>query len=142
MDQISTAYVASAAIQLGSISAFLGGFAATFLATLLIVRHRSRAAAATIGLSAAAAVGFIVCVVGSTSVSAGLHPEAPGGAGTREYLARAEALMTLGFMVGVLALLAAIAASGWLRSRPMGWTTTLLSAVGLAAVIYLTVRVG
>jgi hypothetical protein len=142
MNEVSAAYVASAATQLGSISAFLGGFAATFLAALLIVRHRSRAAGATIGLSATASVGFIVCVVGSTALSAGLHPDAPSGPGTRDYLGDVQVVMTLGFMLGVVALLSALGVSGWLRSRPMGGTTTLLSAAGLAAVLFLTVRVG
>lgn len=141
MEEVSAAYAVSAATQLGSISAFLGGFAATFLATLLVVRHRSLASGATIGLSATSAVGFIVCVVGSTAVSAGRHPEAPGGSGQMAYLAQATTVMTLAFMLGILALLGALAMSGWIRSRTLGRVTSALSFVGLIAVLFLTVRV-
>lgn len=142
MEPVSAAYLASAATQLGSISAFLGGFSATFLATLLIARHRSRAASVTIGFSATSAVGFIVCVVASTALVAGLHPDAPAAYNTPDYLRRVQAMMTFGFMLGITALLVSVAASGWIRSRTMGSVTTGLSLAGFAAVIFLTVRVG
>jgi hypothetical protein len=138
----SAAYLTMAAGQMGSISAFLGGFAATFLATLLIVPSRSRAAGVTIGGAAVSSVGFIVCVVGATTLVGGLHPDAPRGYNGADYLARVHVLMTLGFLVGMLALLCSVATSGWIRSRTMGRVTTGVSLAGLAAILFLTVRIG
>lgn len=139
---MSPAYLASTAAQLGSISAFLGGFAATILATLVVSGIRSRPAALTIGLSAAAALAFIVSVVATTAFSAGVHPDAPSELAGPDRALQIRALMTLGFMVGVLCLMGAVAASGWLRSRGMGWLTTTLTLLAGAAVVFLTVRVG
>lgn len=142
MEQISSAYLSSVAIQFGTISAFLGGFAATFVATLLISRHKSRATGATIGLSAASSVAFIVCVVGATVLSTGLHPEAPAEFNSVSYLALVNVLMTSAFMFGILALLLALGVSGWTRSRVMGWVTSCVSFVGLLAVAFLMIKIG
>lgn len=137
---VSAAYLASAAQQMGSISAFLGGFSATFLATLLMTTRRSRAAGITIGASAVSAVGFIVSVLASTTLAGGLHPDAPAGFNPPEYLNRVQMIMTLAFGVGSMALLLALGASGWVRSRRLGWLTTSVSLVGLLVVLFLTVR--
>lgn len=142
MQAVSNAYLAAAAGQMGAISAFLGGFAATFLATLLIARHPSRAATVTIALAAAAAVAFIVCVMAATTLVSGVHPEAPQTFNSPAYLRTVQALMTLSFLGGVLTLVGAVGAGGWLRSRRMGWATTALAALGLLAVLFLTVRIG
>jgi hypothetical protein len=121
MDPATTAYMASAAGQLASISAFLGGFAATILATLILSDPRSRMGGLVIGASAAAAVSFVVCALAATTLGAGLNPNVPSGFFAEAYLLRAQAVMTLAFMSGICALLLAIGASGWLRSRRMGW---------------------
>ena len=141
-EPISAAYLAVAAGQMGSISAFLGGFAATFLATLLLAPNRSRSASLTIGAAGVSSVGFIVCVMAATTLVGGLHPDAPKGYNSAGYLGRVQVIMTLGFMAGIFALLFAVAASGWIRSRGMGRVTTGVSLAGLAAIVFLTVRVG
>lgn len=142
MEELSSAYLSSAAAQLGTLSAFLGGFAATFVATLLISRRRGRATGMTIGLSAAASVAFIVCVVGSTVLVTSLRPDAPADFSPVGYLNAVNVLMTSAFMVGIMALLIALGISGWTRSRAMGWATTCISGIGVLAVIFFTIRVG
>ncbi len=142
MEQVSSAYLSIAAAQLGTLSAFLGGFAATFVATLLISRHSARATGATIGFSAASSVAFIVCVVGATVLVTGLHPEAPAAFNSRSYLNIVNGVMTSAFMIGITALLLALGISGWTRSKVMGWVTTCISVVGILAVLFFTIRVG
>ena len=142
MEQVSGVYLSSAAAQLGTLSAFLGGFAATFVATLLSSRQRSRATGATIGLSAASSVAFIVCVVGATVLATGLHPEAPANYSSRSYLDMVNVVMTSAFMIGIIALLLALGISGWTRSKVMGRVTTCICAIGILAVLFFTIRVG
>ena len=75
--ELSPAYLSAIAGQLGTLSAFLGGFAATFLATLLTLVRRERLLTVCLGLSVTSAVAFIVTVVAATMVTAVSHPDAP-----------------------------------------------------------------
>jgi hypothetical protein len=141
MEPLAPAYIAALAAQLAALSAFLGGFAATFLATLLTLGHRGKLMTVTIGFAVASSVAFIVAVVAATMVTAIYHPAAP------RFMAAAsastpKAIMTLGFAVGALSLLAGLGCSGWTRSRGTGWITTIAASVGAVFIIGMTVRVG
>jgi hypothetical protein len=113
MAELAPDYLAALAAQVGSVSAFLGGFAATFLAMFLTLGHRSRAASAAIAASAVASVAFVVAVIGSTCLIAVL-----------------QLIGMSSFLIGMAALLASLGASGWTRSRATGWTTTAIAAIG------------
>jgi hypothetical protein len=133
------AYLSAIANQVGGLSAFLGGFAATFLGTLLAINAPGRLATVAIGLSAVSSAAFITAVVGSTAVVAALHPEGPGFGVAK--VGGTQALMTLAFMVGLYALLAALGLSGWLRSRATGLTTSTVAAVGVVLLTGMLVSV-
>jgi len=140
MQQLAPAYLTTLATQIGSLSAFLGGFAATYLATFLVFDQRSRLAALTIGGAAASAVGFIVSVVASTMLIAALHPNAPAGAARSAQ--GAQITMSLSFVVALLALLFSLGAGGWTRSRETGWTTSIIAGVGAITVLSLVLKIG
>ena len=140
MEQLSPAYISALASQLAALSAFLGGFAATFLATLLTLGHHGRLMTATIGFAVVSSVSFIVTVVAATMLTAIYNPAAPA------FLASTQALMprtimSLGFTIGTLFLLASLGCSGWTRSRTIGWITTLAALAGALVIIGMTVQV-
>lgn len=140
MQPLSPVYLSSLASQLASLSAFLGGFAATFLATLLTLGQQGRLMTATIGFAVASAVSFVVTVVAATTVTTIYHPAAPvsmANMGAR----LPTTVMSLGFSLGLLSLLASLGCSGWTRSRSVGWITTVAAAVGSALIVVVTVRV-
>jgi hypothetical protein len=128
-------YMSTIATQIGGVSAFLGGFAATFLAMFLTLGHRSRAATIAIIASTIASVAFVVAVIATTAVIAKLHPHAPGGASASAGLP--QLLMTLSFLTGMLALLVSLGASGWTRSRTIGRATSAIAAVGVVLALLL-----
>jgi hypothetical protein len=138
MDKLAPAYLATLATQIGSLSAFLGGFAATYLATFLALGHASRAASWAIGSAAIAAVGFVIAVIASTMLVAATHPEAPVGAIALADSARLA--MGLSFMVALVALLVSLGASGWTRSRAMGRLTSGAASVGVVVVVLMLTR--
>lgn len=140
MEQLSPVYIGALATQLAALSAFLGGFAATFLATLLTLGHESRLMTIMIGLAVTSAVAFIVTVVAATMLTAIYHPAAPAFMATLA-TSQPRAIMSLGFTVGSLSLLASLGCSGWARSRAIGWTTTVAAVVGAALIVTMTVKV-
>ena len=129
-------YLIAIATQLGSVSAFFGGFAATMLALFLTVGGKSRGSLVAAHASAVSAVAFIIAVMASSALIAITHPDAPPATAARSTGA-IRPLLAISFSMGMAALLAAIAASGWSHSRAMGWTTSIISSVAIFAVILL-----
>ncbi|WP_379550109.1 hypothetical protein [Qipengyuania sp. DGS5-3] len=126
-------YLAALAQQFGFLGAFLGGVSATLFVTLLTLAKPSVVVRWSIGLAAVAAAAFIVTAYMSVGVIAQSHPHAPevviedGGRSV-------QAVMVLTFAIGTFALLGAIGASGWSRSKVLGYVTTsvaLLAAIPL-----------
>ncbi|RYF90386.1 MAG: hypothetical protein EON95_17065, partial [Caulobacteraceae bacterium] len=121
MNSLSPVYLSALAAQLGSLSAFLGGFAATFLGTLLALGGRGRTVSLAIGFAAASSAAFIVCVMASTALISVLHPQAPPAVQAAA-TGGVRVLLTLSFVTGLYALLAGLSLSGWARSKGAGWT--------------------
>ena len=137
MEPLAPAYLSDVASQIGSLSAFLGGFAATFVATLLTIDRAGRLMAATIALAVISAVAFIIAVTASTMQVAIYHPDGPSFLADFP-AARIRATMLAAFLTGTLALLAGLGCSGWIRTRLIGWITSGVSAFGAVMVVILT----
>jgi hypothetical protein len=133
MQTLAPEYLAEIARQVGSLSAFLGGFAAAFLGTLLALNSPRRLAGWAIAWAAFAAMAFIVTVVASTKMVIVLHPQSPAGAAAAGGIGAARVIAVLGFLLGAYALLVSMGLCGWLRSRRTGWVTSGLA--GLAALL-------
>ena len=129
-------YLTAIATQLGSVSAFFGGFAATILALFLTVGGRSRGSLVAAHASAIAAASFIIAVMASSALIAIAHPDAPPATAARSTSA-IRPLLAISFAIGMVALLAAVAASGWSHSKAMGWTTSIISSVAILVVFLL-----
>ena len=136
MVSLNPAYLTAIAAQLGSVSAFFGGFAATMLALFLTVGGKSRGSLVAAHASAVAAVSFIIGVMASSALIAITHPDAPAATAARS-TAAIRPLLAISFSIGMISLLAAIASSGWSHSRAMGWTTSIISSVAVLAVFLL-----
>ena len=140
MEQLAPEFVAEIARQVGFISAFLGGVAATFLATLVVARPHGphpRIASWVIGCAAAASVAFIVAVVANTMLAISLRPDAPTSAAGSG--AKAPVMAFLSFMTGMYLLLACVGLSGWLHGRRTGWVTAALAAIGVVLISFGTI---
>lgn len=134
MNQLPADYLAEIARQIAFVSAFLGGFSATFLGTLLFSRSSSPLAGWAISASAMSACAFIVAVLALTMLVVGLNPSTPAGVISGTAIAHARLIGLLSFLVGMYALLVSIGMSGWLRSRKLGWITTSIAVLaGLLA---------
>ena len=130
MQQLPAEYLAEMARQVGFVSAFLGALAAGFLVTLLTLQSPRRIVSATIVAAAAAAVAFIVSVIGSFAMVATLHPNAPAGVAAAANREEARLLAFVPFMSGLALLLLCLGLSGWIRSRQTGWATSGLALLG------------
>jgi hypothetical protein len=141
MNELNPAYLSVLATQLASIIAFLGGFAATYLGTLIVYRPKGLAVTLTISLAASAAVAFVVTVVAATMLTAMLHPFAPRVV-QQGSPAVPQIIMTLGFALGSFCLLASLGSSGWIKSRTIGILTTTAACIGLLLILLMTVKIG
>jgi len=121
-------YLAAIARQIGFVSAVLAGFCAAFLGTLIGIRSESRFASWTIGTTTLSAVSFVCAVIASTKLVVVLHPAAPNGAAATAGSARI--VFAFSFILGLYSLLAALALTGWVRSRRMGVVTTVIALAG------------
>lgn len=116
--------------QLAFLSAVLGGFAATFLGTLLSIGDRHPTVNWAVGALAFAAVGFILTAILSAFGSAAFNVEAPP-----DVLERRRAITLILFFAAVYPLLLAIGLSGWSRSRAVGIATTAAAVLGSLLVL-------
>lgn len=142
MQSLPSSYLAEMARQVAFISAFLGGFAATFLATLLVANPTRKSADWSIGCSAVAASCFVVAVIASVTQTVVLHPDAPANVTAGSSIDTARIVGTLGFGFGVYALLGSVGVSGWIRSRRMGLVTSVAAGAGAILVSWALVGFG
>ena len=70
-------FLAETGRQIASLSAFLGGFAATFLGILLQSTSPRRHVGWAAGAAAVASASFILAVISGTALALVLHPGAP-----------------------------------------------------------------
>jgi len=131
MEVLSPNYMIELAQQLAFVSAFLGGFAATYLATLIVANSSKKSADWSIGFAACAASFFIVAVIASVMITVVLHSDAPSRMSEQTSISVARVVSTLGFIFGIYALLASVGISGWLRSRKLGMVTSTCAALAV-----------
>jgi hypothetical protein len=139
MGAMKPEFTAEIAKEVAAMSAFLGGFAATFVGILLQSsesrRHVTWAAAA----AALAAASFIVAVIAGTLLGLVLNPQAPSEFATPEFSPWAFHVLVVAFAVGIYSNLLSLGLSGWIRSRTLGIITSL-AALAAAAIISTFVR--
>jgi hypothetical protein len=133
MNQINAEFAAETGRQIASLSAFLGGFAATFLGILLQTRNPSRHGGWAAGAAAVASAAFILAVISGTALALVLHPGAPQNLARPTFLPQVRALILVTFAIGIYSTLISLGLSGWIRSRQLGIVTS--AAALLAAVI-------
>ncbi len=136
MQPLSNSYLAEISHQLAFLSAFLGGFSATFLATLVITDSSKRVAGWIVAATATAACSFVVSVIASVMLTIVLHPEVPSNVIQSASISSARVVSSLGFAVGVIALLISVGLSGWLRSRQTGLMTSAVAGISLILVLW------
>ena len=129
-------FLAEIGRQIASLSAFMGGFAATFLGILLQSADKRRRVGWAAGAAAVAAAFFMIAVIAGTLVAIVLNPAAPKGLATPEFLPWARYVILVTFTLGVYANVLSLGLSGWTRSRTLGIVTS--AAALIAALIIST----
>ncbi|REE83788.1 hypothetical protein BX611_1083 [Lutibacter oceani] len=128
MTELPQEYFRVLAEQLVFISVFLGGISATILGTLIVVNNNSKIMKFMIlGLSLAA-VSFIVAVFGMNKVLIILTPNSPYQ-NSNELLFYPRLVGGLSFFIGIYSLIAVISLSGWLKTKKIGITTTVIGVI-------------
>jgi hypothetical protein len=133
VSQLPAGYFAALAEQLAFMSAVLGGFAVTFFATLLATRSSKRVISWAIASAGVSASSLICAALAASFLAVATHPEAISSAATAAQSAGPRVTVALCLFLGIYALLAALALSGWARSRRVGWITSI--GAGISALL-------
>lgn len=136
MDPARAEFLSEVGRQIASLSAFLGGFAATFLGILLQSANSRRQVGLAAGAAAVAAASFTIAVIAGTLVAVVLNPAAPPNVATPEFLPWARRVIFVTFAVGIYSNLLSLGLSGWIRSRALGIVTSIAALI--AAIIVST----
>ena len=132
-------YLAEVGRQIAFLSAFLGGFAATFLGILLQISNPRRYVGWAAGAAAVASTSFILAVIAGTAVVLVVHPDAPASMAKPTFLPQVREVIFITFALGIYAILLSLGLSGWIRSRALGMITSC-SAFIAAVVVTLFVK--
>src|SRR5215469_15482140 len=133
MEPVSAEFLGETGRQIAFLSAFLGGFAATFLGILLQSPNSRRHVGWAAGAAAVASASFILAVISGTILALIVHPGAPPSIAKPTFLPQVRVLIFTTFVVGIYSILLSLGLSGWIRSRQLGVVTSV--AAFLSAVI-------
>ena len=117
---VNAEFVAETGRQIASLSAFLGGFAATFLGILLQSPNSRRHVGWAAGAAAVASASFILAVISGTTLALVSHPGAPANMAKPTFLPEVRTLILFTFASGIYSILLSLGLSGWIRSRQLG----------------------
>lgn len=128
--------------QLAAVSAVLGGFVVTFLGVLLGSSDPRRRVTVSLALSATAAGSLVLAAVGWALLAAQVAMVRVAD-GEWRVIAEQQLAAGLGlqrllgvlFLLGILLLIALIGSAGWLRSRSLGYFTSVLAAFLMIGVL-------
>jgi hypothetical protein len=129
-------FVAEIGRQIAALSAFLGGFAATFLGILLQSSSSRRAVGWAAGAAAVASASFIIALIAGTLVAIVSNPDAPPTLATPEFFPWVRSVILVTFGIGIYTNLLSLGLSGWIRSRSLGLVTS--SAALISGIIVAT----
>ena len=137
MHPLKPEFLGEAGRQIAFVSAFLGGFAATFLGILLQSPNSRRHVGWAAGAAAVASASFILAVISGTLLALCVHPGAPPELAKPTLLPQLRILTFIAFFVGIYSTLLSLALSGWIRSRQLGIVTSVAAFVSAVIVLLL-----
>jgi hypothetical protein len=133
IQEIPLSYLKEIAKQLIFISAFLGGFSAAILGTLIVSTKSSKTLKYLILGTSLSALSFIVSVFAMTKIVMIALPDSPFN-GNYEATIVPRTIGSIAFFLGIIALIFTISISGWTHSKKLGIATTTLGIIGLVLV--------
>lgn len=134
MIELPFSYLKEIASQIIFISAFLGGFSATVLGTLILSNNSGKILKTMIMGTSISAVSFIVAVFAMTQLVMLTLPGYPSEVNTGDTIFP-RTVGFIAFFVGIISLIFVISVSGWVQSKRMGIATTILGVFGMVLIL-------
>src|ERR1043166_2836344 len=137
MQPLNAEFLGEMGRQIAFLSAFLGGFAATFLGILLQSPNSRRHVGWAAGAAAVASASFILAVISGSLLALVVHPGAPPDLAKPTLLPQLRIVIFITFIVGIYSSLLSLGLSGWIRSRQLGIVTSVAAFVSAVIVLLL-----
>jgi len=124
--------------QLAFVSAVLGGFSIALAIGLLQFSQDRKVTTWATGLAIMSSIALLVATVAGTFGAIWLaeRPDLGRSPDMPSALLTAFRWAVQALMLGIYLLLASLGLSGWIRSRPLGWTTSVASALAGILIFY------
>ena len=123
------------------ISAFLGGFSLTIIASLLVREISGIYKKRIFKTAIISAASFLICLFASTNMLMMTTPGFPVEVGDRE-LMLPRLISGITFFIGIISLVVIISLAGWTQSKSMGRFTTVIGILTLILMISMLVSSG
>lgn len=134
MIEMTSEYLNELANHFILISALLAGFSIAYIANLIVSKNNSRISNSLLIIATTAASCFLISVFGLTKLLQMTTEGYPYEIEQNDYeLPRKISGAT--FMIGIIALSALIALSGWMKSKTIGIVTTIIGISTLIIVL-------
>lgn len=130
MIELSLPYIKELATQIIFISAFLGGFSAAILGTLIVSKRSGKVFKALILGTSFSATSFIVSVFSMTKLVMISTPGYPLPVDQGDTIVP-QILGSMAFFLGIISILSVIGLSGWLQSKKLGIATTTMALISI-----------
>ncbi len=134
MVELSFEYWNQLTSQLIVISSLLGGFSITAVANFLVSNLNGKLARSIIKAAIVASSSFIVAIFAMNKIFMATTPGYPSEVNASD-LMMPRLIGFAAFLLGILSLITMIMLTGWTRSKPMGWFTTIIGIVALLLIM-------
>ena len=121
--------------QFAFVGALLGGFSLAFFGTLLDADRTHRAVGPAAALALASSSCFLIVTLGNTFAASVMADDQMRNR-LKSSIAGQMGPLSMLFLLGILLLLGSFGTSGWIRSRRLGWTTSVTAIATLLGVAW------
>ena len=141
MVEIPLAYFNKLATQVLFISALLGGFSLAVIVSLLNNKHTDRITTTIFKTATVSTASFLISIFAMTRIMLMTTEGFPGKV-TDASIMFPRLVGTLGFFIGIVALIILVSLSGWVKSKSLGRFTTILGIIAFIIVLLMLIQVG
>lgn len=134
MEKISFEYWNELTTQFLLINSLLAGFSITIVATLLVYDSKSKIVNTIFRIATFSVLCFIVAIFANTTLKMMTTTGYPLEFKENKFFT-ARVVAGVSFLLGIISMISMMSLSGWVKSKKIGWFTTLIGVVAFIIIM-------